>query len=90
MEKRIYSLCQSMHGAIDELTTERDAEHLRLRCQRHLFFLAFLLDKVATVVMRGLKTWTKLNDAKGIIHSKTVFFSVLRMSKPLSVHSYLK
>ena len=79
-----------MHGAIDELTTERDAEQLRLRCQRHLFFLAFLLDKVATVVMRGLKTWTKLNDAKGIIHSKTVFFSVLRMSKPLSVHSYLK
>ena len=90
MEKRIYSLCQSMHGAIDELTTERDAEHLRLCCQRHLFFLAFLLDKVATVVMRGLKTWTKMNDAKGIIHSKTVFFSVLRMSKPLSVHSYLK
>ena len=89
MEKRIYSLCQSMHGAIDELTTERDAEHLRLCCQCHLFFLAFLLDKVATVAMRGLKTWTKLNDAKGIIHSKTVFFSVLRMSKPLSVYSYL-
>ena len=35
---------------------------------------ASLLDKVATVGMRGLKTWTKLNDAKGIIHSKTVFF----------------
>ena len=40
MEKKIYSLCQSMHGAnIDELTTERDAEHLRLRSLKHMYHI---------------------------------------------------
>ena len=39
MEKRIYSLCQSMHGAIDELTTERDAEHLRLCSLKDMYHI---------------------------------------------------
>ena len=40
MEKRIYSLCQSMHGAIDELTTERDAEHLRFYISlKHIYHI---------------------------------------------------
>ena len=40
MEKKIYSLCRSMHGAIDELTTERpDAEHLRLRSLKHMYHI---------------------------------------------------
>ena len=39
MEKKIYSLCQSMHGATDELTTERDAEHLRLRSLKHMYHI---------------------------------------------------
>ena len=39
MEKKIYSLCQSMHGAIDELTTERDAEHLRLPSLKHMYHI---------------------------------------------------
>ena len=89
MEKRIYSLCQSMHDAIDELTTERDAEHLRLCCQCHLFFLPPCWIKSLLSGCEGWKHGPNWMMQKALSTAKQ-FFSVLRMSKPLSVNSYLK